>query len=615
MFGPFFTVVLIIGALSTSSSCAVEHQVVERVTEPPHVRVIEDPMAAITDDHPCRWVVQWTAPKRYAGPLDLEIRRVHYNMRWESIESADGKARLIRSITQGGGRPRGKTKRSDTTLATFRIGTDVEAGDTYQFAITATGLSVSGVTTVLQLVVKDDSREVVQGVVRLTMHPGPGRELQIIARPSLQKDGRARVVLVPVDELGYPASFARPLPVTVWVDETQLWEGRVQDAKRVLLSIPANGVVRLTARVERTDATEVVLSNPIWPTGHRGQVAAFGDLHWHTELSGDATRGIVEALTAARDYMNLDFASPSDHAPSGKKWIESVRACDRFNEIDNFAVLYAWERSSAKGHVNFYFTNPDHPMNPDKFKYPKEPKQYIENIPHKGFVAIPHHTNSRGKVRNGKHAFSAYPWGKPRDSYLRLIEIMQTRGNYERENAPAGWAIDGRNNGASAQVALAKGHKLGFIASTDNHKGWPSVGRSVRADGQSGRIYAGMWAKRRSRQGIYDALYDRHTWACWDTRAIVLFEIDSAMQGDELELREPRRLTARIKMSVEAPLDVLDVVTEDGRAVSVDVSDELLDIETQLDLGRVEESTFFYLRARQRDGALIYASPIFVTVH
>ena len=67
-------------------------------------------------------------------------------------------------------------------------------------------------------------------------------------------------------------------------------------------------------------------------------------------------------------------------------------------------------------------------------------------------------------------------------------------------------------------------------------------------------------------------------------------------------------------MSVEAPLDVLDIVTENDLAISVDVSNGSLDIDTEIDLGMVKKDTYFYLRARQNNGALIYASPIFVTL-
>ncbi|VGO12360.1 hypothetical protein PDESU_00912 [Pontiella desulfatans] len=554
-----------------------------------NVGVVEDPHARITDEAPSRWVVQWTAPKYYAAPVELDLRRVHYNMRWRKVESADGKAELVKSLLKG----------SEDTLAAFRIGTDVKAGDAFRFAITAMGSRFSGVTTVLGLAANNEE----QGLVGLTMHPGPANGLQIIARPGLQSDGRVRVVLLPVDALGYPAQFSTPLSVAVCLGEEQLWEGEVQSAEQVCLDVPDLNVVRLTAKSTMGN----VVSNPIWPEASRGRIAAFGDMHWHTDLSSDATRGIDEGLAAARDYFNNDFSIPTDHAPEDDKWAETVKACDRFNEPGRFATVYGWERSSAKGHVNFYFTDPDHPLNPDNFPYPKEPETYIEKIPYKDFVAIPHHTNSRGRIKNGKHAFSAYPWGEPMDEYLRSIEIMQTRGNYEREDSPESWRTDGHNNGSSALVALAMGHKLGFVGGTDNHKGWPCVTRN------SGRIYAGMWTKRRDRQEIYNALHDRHTWACWDTRAIVLFEIDSAMQGDELELEKPRKLSARIKLSAEAPLDVLEIVTKNGRAIATEIPDGALDIDTTVDLGMVEESTFFYLRARQANGALVYASPIFVT--
>jgi hypothetical protein len=566
-------------------------------------KVVEDPMAVITDENPGTWTVQWTAPKDYTGAVDLEIRRVHYNMRWKKFASVDGKANLVPRKKKAENKPVGK-KDQDPVLATFRIEGGVKTGDEYQFAVTAMGPPFSGVTTVVELVANGEG----QGHVGFTMHSGPARSLQLIARPGLQKDGRVRVVLLPVDALGYPARFAEPLPVTVWEGDRKLWEGHVQDAEQIYLNIPDDQVVRLTAKIQIADAAETIVSNPIWPATARGNIAAFGDMHWHTELSSDATRGIDEGLTAARDYFNNDFSIPSDHAPEGERWVETVQACDRFNVADDFATVYGWERSSARGHVNFYFTDPDHPMNPDNFEYPREPAEYIEKIPHRDFVAIPHHTNSRGRIRNGKHAFSAYPWGKPVDDYLRSIEVMQTRGNYEREDSPKGWRTDGRNNGASAQVALAMGHKLGFVGGTDNHKGWPCVTRG------SGRIYAGLWTKRRSRQDIYNALHARHSWACWDTRAIVLFEIGSAMQGDELKLEQPRNLTAHIKLSAEAPLDVLDIVTEDGRAIAVDIPDGSLDIETDINLGDVGASTYFYLRARQINGALIYASPVFITV-
>jgi hypothetical protein len=323
-----------------------------------------------------------------------------------------------------------------------------------------------------------------------------------------------------------------------------------------------------------------------------------------------------QALEAARDDLNLDFAAPGDHTPAGIKWTDLVRACDRYNQPGLFATLYGWEQSSDEGHVNFYFVDPDHPMAPDHFSHPHRPAEYIEALPHRGFLAIPHHTNavSYATRDDGSHYWGAYPWGQPRDAYLRLVEIFQGRGNFEREDPPEGWRCSFRNNNGSVQTALDRGHRLGFVGGTDNHAGWPArVSRREEAEPSAGWIVTGAWVVARTREAVYDALYARHTWACWDTRAIVWFAVDGALQGSELRLTTPRRLRAQIRMSVEQPLDVLEIVSGHDASIAIDTSHSELDIHREIDLGRVARSTYFYLRARQVDGALIYASPVFVT--
>jgi hypothetical protein len=283
-------------------------------------------------------------------------------------------------------------------------------------------------------------------------------------------------------------------------------------------------------------------------------------------------------------------------------------------------TLYGWEQSSDEGHVNFIFIDPDHPINPDRFDFPRRPAEYIEDLPtsYQDFLAIPHHTNAVSyAVRDdGTHNWRNYPWGEPCPRYLRLVEIFQSRGNFEREDPPEGWRAEFRNHGSSVQSALTKGHPLGFVGGTDNHAGWPARIQPSQRRGFSGVagswIFTGAWVTQRTREAILDALTARHTWACWDTRAVVRFSIDGALQGDRIDLDEPRALRATIRMAVEAPLASLELVTEGETAIEIDVSDLDLDIDTKVDLDIVDAPTFFYLRARQVDGALIYASPIFV---
>lgn len=57
----------------------------------------------------------------------------------------------------------------------------------------------------------------------------------------------------------------------------------------------------------------------------------------------------------------------------------------------------------------------------------------------------------------------------------------------------------------------------------------------------------------------------------------------------------------------------VSIVTRKDTAIPVDFADDL-DIEVQVNLGEARKTTYFYLRALQTDGAIIYASPVFVKV-
>jgi hypothetical protein len=145
-----------------------------------------------------------------------------------------------------------------------------------------------------------------------------------------------------------------------------------------------------------------------------------------------------------------------------------------------------------------------------------------------GNVAVSYATHD-----DGSHYWEAYPWGEPRDAYLRLVEIMQGRGNFERKDPPDGWRCKFRNNDGSVQTALARGHRLGFVGGTDNHAAWPARVLSHREDAEPQVVWilTGAWVTARTREAVYDALCARHTWACWDTRAIVRFTVGGALQG------------------------------------------------------------------------------------
>ena len=237
---------------------------------------------------------------------------------------------------------------------------------------------------------------------------------------------------------------------------------------------------------------------------------------------------------------------------------------------------------------------------------------------YEGFLAIAHHTNAVAETRRLEDDvpyWHPYPWGEPLE-YLRLIEIMQCRGNQERDVCSDPWRGWHQNNGASAQDALALGHKLGFVGGTDDHCGYP--GRAY-AEEQGGLMHdpksiilTGVWTPRVERQCLYDTLWARHTWAVWDTRAIVYYAVNNVLMGGELEVPKGTELTARIALSAEDALQSLEIVSEGATAWLGSFSDA--DVEVEVPLGQAKASTHYYLRGLLRNGGLIYASPVYVAV-
>jgi len=373
----------------------------------------------------------------------------------------------------------------------------------------------------------------------------------------------------------------------------------------------------------RHGETLVVTGNPVWPIPSDGQLAAFGEFHWHTELSGDGQRPIEEALRSARDYLNMDFAAPGDHNPAGAKWRVTVAGLQQFNEPDLFATFFGWENGTDRGHENYYFTDPDHPLACGGSAgitggYAAALAETLKK--YDGFIGIAHHTNAVAETRKPEDDspyWHPYPWAEPAD-YLRGVEIMQCRGNQERNVYSDAWRGWHQNNGSSAQDALALGHKLGFVGGTDNHCGWPGRGyagseKPLGANNEpKSVILTGLWTKRVERQELFNALQARHSWAVWDSRAIVLFTVNDRLMGEEFDAEKGAELACHIKLSVEDPLQTLEVVSE-GEVVWA-ASPNALDIDISAPLGQARESTHFYLRGLLRNGGILYASPVFITV-
>jgi hypothetical protein len=467
---------------------------------------------------------------------------------------------------------------------------------------------------------------------------GPVERLAVYSRPMPGPDGTVRTAIIPEDRFGNPARFEQPL-------ECQLgWEGASRQVSvqagtiihleapaavgRALVSVPMTslGARENVVNGRREGDQLVVTGNPVWAEAPNGLRPAFGEFHWHTDFSGDGQRPIAEALRCAREELILDYAAPGDHNPQGEKWQQTVEALQAAHAPGDFVTFFGWENGTDRGHENYYFTEPDHPLvcggaagirggRPDALV------EQLNAIYRKSpFLAVPHHTNAVAETRkleDDSPFWHPYPWDEPQE-FIRLVEIMQCRGNQERNVCDDAWRGWHQNNRASVQDALARGYRVGFTGGTDNHCGWPGRAYAEQEFGMGCNIapksvvLTGVWTPHLDRQPLFDALMARHTWAVWDTRALVWFTVNNAPAGAEITVDAGSDLEARIRLSAEDALQTVELVSE-GEAIWQQSFSEL-DVDVTVALGPAKTSTHIYLRALQRNGGIIYASPVFVTI-
>ena len=106
-------------------------------------------------------------------------------------------------------------------------------------------------------------------------------------------------------------------------------------------------------------------------------------------------------------------------------------------------------------------------------------------------------------------------------------------------------------------------------------------------------------------------MWNRHTWAAWDTRAILYFTVNNILMGSEEALPAGTKLVGRVRLSAEDALQVIEIVS--GGNVVWRTSSASPDVDETISLGQLEETCHFYVRLVQRDGGIAIGSPVFLT--
>jgi len=286
----------------------------------------------------------------------------------------------------------------------------------------------------------------------------------------------------------------------------------------------------------------------------------------HLNLHGRQMQMIEETFAAAREH--LDFFPiayyPYEFEPVArglksetiglsdralKDW-ERVREMVRaYQEPGRFVTFlgYEWHgnRRSGGDH-NVYYRDDGSLALGDTL-----PELY-EHCRATNAIAIPHHTAyRRGAGSRGKD------WEMHDEGLSPVAEIYSVHGCSEGVDAPLGMtanpSMGPRVSGGTIQDGLAKGHRIGIIASNDMHSGFPGVWNCG---------LVGVWAEELTREAIWEALRERRVYGVTGDRMVVDFRIEGAPMGSQIA--HSGEVQIRALVVGEGALDRIEVLRNNG---------------------------------------------------
>ncbi|NQT14992.1 MAG: DUF3604 domain-containing protein, partial [Planctomycetes bacterium] len=349
--------------------------------------------------------------------------------------------------------------------------------------------------------------------------------------------------------------------------------------------------------------------NPVRVTGARPErLLLWGDLHGHT-LFSDGRGTVEEYYDFARRFAALDFCAVSDHAFEvvNAMWEHSKAVTNRLNEPGRFVTINAFEwsgNSSVGGDHNVYFLEDDPPLyrsdnyydsrnlqmyhGPDpKLSHVKDVFVKLEDrLGNKDVFSVPHYGGRPGNPT----------WHNPK--VQRLIEIFSEHRRSED------WATK----------FLTQGHRLGVIASTDNHYGNPGYGYlrpTHEWDTQEiGMAAVAVYAASRTRESIFHALYDRHVYATSGDRIILDFRCDRHPMGSEYRTDVPPTVT--VEALGTAPITRVEIKKESRTVATFAPGQAAVSVQWSDDDFTPGQSTYYYVRVVQSNNEEAISSPVWL---
>lgn len=298
----------------------------------------------------------------------------------------------------------------------------------------------------------------------------------------------------------------------------------------------------------------------------------YGDIHNHN-AHGYGVGSIERSLDVARTH--LDFFAFTGHSawhdmPSmeggrERHWIDGFkRLKDSWprvqqviaegNRDGEFCAFLGFEwHSSHWGDQCVVFPRDHRPI-----FYSAEPAELRRFCLEERALMIPHHL-AYPKGHRGVN------WSCFDEACTPVVEIYSEHGNSEDDRGPFTYfshSMGGRETANTASAALASGLRFGFVGSSDDHAGFP---------GAYGEGLMAALVGEFSREGIFEAIRARRTYALTGDRIELDFSVEGAPMGASIEAGQ--KAEARFTVRGRDEIDVVEVI-QDGRVAHRSFADD-----------------------------------------